>query len=347
MVFMAGGLGDWLIGVLADAGRRRVTRLILGSDQEQALRKAAADAIHLTATGLRPDDAEEAGRVEAVLSQVFDSETSAESLPKGATLLEGLQSGIASQLAVLDDSSITGTGSSAAEVLGIDVGLIAENLTGHLLQQIMVRGAEGGPLFPLATLLGQNVTQLDSRQLKASVGEMAREISQLRAMLGADRGKPPAEPSKVYVLYTLTLQGQFEFDANVWANAFSDERQRMVEEAVGEKLDDDFNTYGGLGIAECIDGGQLEFTSATDAEVRAEWDAEVIESASRAYAGIGDYDEWPSGVPRPSAAESFAVTRDGVDYVVLRNRDGIMAVYDVDGGAFNRLNTWPREIETR
>jgi len=36
VVFVADDLAAWLIGVLADAGRKKLTRLVLGSDQERA-----------------------------------------------------------------------------------------------------------------------------------------------------------------------------------------------------------------------------------------------------------------------------------------------------------------------
>jgi hypothetical protein len=42
-------LGDWLVGPLADAGRKKLPALVLGSDQERALRKAAAEAVQDTA----------------------------------------------------------------------------------------------------------------------------------------------------------------------------------------------------------------------------------------------------------------------------------------------------------
>ena len=45
MVFVADDLGAWLVGLLADAGRKKLTALVLGSDQERALGKAAADAV--------------------------------------------------------------------------------------------------------------------------------------------------------------------------------------------------------------------------------------------------------------------------------------------------------------
>jgi hypothetical protein len=49
VVFGADDLGAWLVGRLADAGSKKLIALLLGSDQERALRKAAADAVQDTA----------------------------------------------------------------------------------------------------------------------------------------------------------------------------------------------------------------------------------------------------------------------------------------------------------
>lgn len=54
MVFVADDLGAWLAGLLADAGRKKLTTLVLGSEQERALRQAATAAVQLTARELTP-----------------------------------------------------------------------------------------------------------------------------------------------------------------------------------------------------------------------------------------------------------------------------------------------------
>jgi hypothetical protein len=36
VVFVADDLGAWLVGLLADAGRKKLTALVLGSDQQRA-----------------------------------------------------------------------------------------------------------------------------------------------------------------------------------------------------------------------------------------------------------------------------------------------------------------------
>ena len=81
-------------------------------------------------------------------------------------MLEALQAGIAGQLAVLDDASLTGTGQSSADVLGVPGTVVAEKLTGHLLREIVVRGSRGGPLFPLASQLNDDVTHLQGQRLE-------------------------------------------------------------------------------------------------------------------------------------------------------------------------------------
>ena len=70
VVFGADDLGAWLVGLLADAGRKKLTMLMLGSDQERALRKAAAAAVQLTAAEVRPST-EGADQLEMVISEVF------------------------------------------------------------------------------------------------------------------------------------------------------------------------------------------------------------------------------------------------------------------------------------
>ena len=71
MVFVADDLAAWLVGMLADAGRKRLTTLVLVSDHERALRQAATAAVQLTATELRPDGGERAEELAMVVSHVF------------------------------------------------------------------------------------------------------------------------------------------------------------------------------------------------------------------------------------------------------------------------------------
>ena len=51
---MVDGLLGWLVGLVADADRKKLVTLVLGTDQERALRKAVADAVEATAAQLAP-----------------------------------------------------------------------------------------------------------------------------------------------------------------------------------------------------------------------------------------------------------------------------------------------------
>ena len=174
-VFVADDLGAWLIALLADAGRKRLTTVVLGSDQERALRRAATAAVQLTAGELRPDSGERA-ELAMVVSEVFSAPVAGVPARGRATLLEALQTGIATQLASLDDAGLTGTGKSSAEVLGLSAGLLAEKLTGNLIREIMVRGARSGPLTPLAAQLNADKTNLRGQRIEDILGRLDNEV---------------------------------------------------------------------------------------------------------------------------------------------------------------------------
>jgi hypothetical protein len=173
VVFVADDLAAWLVGLLADAGRRRLTRLVLGSDQERALRQAAAAATESTAAELAPSGGCRAGQLAMVVSEVFRDPAPDAQVVRQATLLEALQAGVAERLAVLDDAAVTGMGQSSAEVLGVPAGVLAEKLTGHLVREVMVRGSGGGPLAPLADQLNHDVTHLQGERLEGMLAQLA------------------------------------------------------------------------------------------------------------------------------------------------------------------------------
>ena len=209
MVFVADDLGAWLVGLLADAGRRKLIALVLGSDQERALRKAAAGAVQDTAAEMNLS-AEQARQFAVVIRKAFREPVPDARLAGSVTMLEGLQAGIARQLAVLDDAGRTGAGQSSAEVLGVPGAVLAEKLTGHLVREIMLRGSGGGPLTPLADQLNHDLTHLQGQRIEdmlarlvalgiaaptpsADAGGLAREVGPAAGWGGAgQRGRSAA-----------------------------------------------------------------------------------------------------------------------------------------------------------
>jgi hypothetical protein len=90
-MFVADDLGAWPVGLLADAGRRKLTTLVLGSEQERALRQAAIAAIELAAAQLAPSGDEQAEQLAMVVSEVFRGPVSAAALAGQATLLQAAE----------------------------------------------------------------------------------------------------------------------------------------------------------------------------------------------------------------------------------------------------------------
>ena len=165
-MFVADDLAAWLIGLLADASRKKLTKLVLGTDQERALRTVATIAVQLPAKELRPNDDAQAEHVARVISQVFGEPAPSAPLTRHRTVLEALQAEVAGQLAVLSDASLTDTGQSSLEVLEVPASVMAEKLTSHLLREIVSRGARGGPLFPSASQLNDDATTSRATGLK-------------------------------------------------------------------------------------------------------------------------------------------------------------------------------------
>ena len=70
-------------------------------------------------------------------------------------------------------------------------GVLAETLAGHLVHEITVRGAQGGPLTPLADQLNHDMTHLQGQRLE---GMLAQVIGLVTALAEAGRG--PQVPRK-------------------------------------------------------------------------------------------------------------------------------------------------------
>ena len=120
----------------------------LRSDVE-SVRSAATAAVWLTAEEICLGSNEKTEDIALVISHVFSEPIQFAPVAQHETVIEALQEGIAGQLAVLDNVSLTGTGQSSADVIGVAGEIITEKLSGHLLREIVIRGANVLNVFTL------------------------------------------------------------------------------------------------------------------------------------------------------------------------------------------------------
>ena len=129
-MFVVDDLLAWMVGLVADAGRKKLVTLVLGTDQERALRKAVGAAVEGTVAQLAPS-AGEADQLATLVGEAFRGRRGVALAGQG-TLLEALQAGVAARLAVLDDPDATGMGRPS---LGVPAGALAQTLAGHLVHE--------------------------------------------------------------------------------------------------------------------------------------------------------------------------------------------------------------------
>ena len=143
--------------------------------------------MQITADAICPAEQEQADRLAEQLNKAFDTRNPVP-LPRGLpTLLERLQAGIAEQLSVLGDA-----GQPAVSLPAVPVTEVADRLTGQLVREIMIRGAQGGPLTPLASQLNHDLTHLQGQRIEGQGQRMEGMLAQLLDLLG---GAPAAESS--------------------------------------------------------------------------------------------------------------------------------------------------------
>ena len=185
MDFVTGVFAAWLLEQLANAGRGGLTKVLLGDEQQRALRKAANMAIRLTVEDFRPGGGPQAEQLTMVIEQVFGDSLPVVPMAGHVTLLGALQAGITARVAPLGDADLTGTGTSSAELLGVSAAALGGRLIGHLVREIVIRGARGGPLEPLAGQFNHDVTHLQGLRVEGKVDQLARTVEE--ALVGSGR----------------------------------------------------------------------------------------------------------------------------------------------------------------
>jgi Tetratricopeptide repeat len=187
--FVVDDLGAWLVGLLADAARRRLTTWVLGSDQERALRQAANAAVQQTLDQFSPAGDEQARQLTTAIRKALKKPEMAAPQTGQMTLLEALQASIAAQLAVLDTSP-TGIGQPATDVRGVSGAELAHSLTSHLMREIVLRGSRGGPLAPLADQLNHDRTYLQGQRVESKLDCLLDEVQDALAWAGGGPEAP-------------------------------------------------------------------------------------------------------------------------------------------------------------
>ncbi len=84
-------MGAWVIALLVESGRKKLTALVFGTEQQRALRTAA---IELTARDVHPADDEMAGQLALVIDHVFNKKVADDPPGANTTMLGALQAGI-------------------------------------------------------------------------------------------------------------------------------------------------------------------------------------------------------------------------------------------------------------
>jgi hypothetical protein len=177
-VFVVDDLLGWLVGRLADAGYQKLTTLLRGSDQARALKEAVTAAVQATVREIGLSDREGAERVAEQINKAFRRRDPVPLPPGQPTLLEALQAGIAGQLSALDDA-----GQPSVSLPGVPVSDVAATLTGHLVREITLRGARGGPLTPLAGQLNDDLTHAVTRPVTRIRDRPARRSASAHAVM--------------------------------------------------------------------------------------------------------------------------------------------------------------------
>ena len=231
MDFVAGVFAQWLLEQLADAGSRGLTSFVFGDAQERALRSAAAAAIRLTVVDFSPEGGARAENLALVINQVF-GEPVRPRRTRYATLLQDLQAQISAQLKPLSNPDLTETGKSWTALYDISSKELAESLTGHLVREIVSRGAHGGPLTPLANQIGHDLTHLQFRQMDEKLSLLARTVKDALAQeRHAVRGKSPNRS-----LVKSATPSASEQDKEFGTKFIEEELPRIVQQAVADGI---------------------------------------------------------------------------------------------------------------
>ena len=179
MAMIADDLAAWLVALVADAGRKKLTEILLGGPQERALRTICDAAIRRTAADLCPAGGEAAEELVRVIGEVFRAPEPGRAAAEGDTLLAAITAGVTARIALLGDAGLTGVSVSSADVLGLNWRVIAERLNANLVRQILAAaaGEHGEPLVGLARQLNDDRTHLSQDRDSSKLDVVSADVS--------------------------------------------------------------------------------------------------------------------------------------------------------------------------
>jgi tetratricopeptide (TPR) repeat protein len=179
----------WLVQVLGTAGARAGTRLTVGSQDERTLRRAMAAALESVV-----EQAPQATRegLRATLSERF-SQPPRFAVDGRSRISDALRYGIREQLEPLADRTVTGSGSSYLEEVGVDAVWLAEAISGAMIQAIVQTAAASGALAPLAAQLNAEANEDTQAAQLAVLHELAEDVATKPWPLPAQLPPPPTD----------------------------------------------------------------------------------------------------------------------------------------------------------
>ncbi|HEV2375278.1 MAG TPA: tetratricopeptide repeat protein [Streptosporangiaceae bacterium] len=194
MELFADYFASWLFGLVADKSSRWLVSLVIGDDLDRELRRAARAAVACTVREVLPAGVQDVDSAAGFLIEAIDDSFARR--PAGdltharhATLLEALDAGIAARILPIGEIL---HGDGAVRPVGISSLDVAQELSVQLVREIVLRGARGGPLKPLADQLNADVTHLQGEQTLAVLGRLADTVTQALAHLEEANAGPRA-----------------------------------------------------------------------------------------------------------------------------------------------------------
>lgn len=163
----------WLIGILTNESPKWVAILMCNEELKLALTRAARVAVQRAAQDLSPAyvglaDPGAAGlkpaeQVITLINHAFGLPVPCPPLAGNATILEAIGAGISVQLAAAENSAPIAVSQASGEAYGVRAAVLAETLTSHLLQEIVIGGSRLRLLSALASQLADDAANLQSK----------------------------------------------------------------------------------------------------------------------------------------------------------------------------------------